>query len=552
MDSDGDGIADRVETDSDSDGDGIPNHADDDSDGDTASDSMEARSTDPCTPADSDGDSIPDFLDLDSDNDGLRDVDEAAQGSNPTSSDSDDDGFSDFREHAAESDPNDPTSVIPETDLFVVLPYREDPVFNRVRFSSKVTQADVYLLMNTNRSMTTEVGNAQAGMELTTIPQIQEVIPNVFFGAGGFDDYPLGPHGETGDLPFYQLIGMVPFEQDTGAMGPMFAESSDVSTWAASGANGMPDIIDAIRAYPKHHGGNGCDAGIEAIYQIATGAGVSWPEGSNRWRMWDSGSIPASDCSSVATEFGPRRGYPCFRAGSLPIIVYVSDAPFHDPLPDGWARDTRDLEGSCTYSEVPDASRYETAVTALRDIGARVIALSTDTMPSDVLRFPATNHMCSLARETGSVRADGTPLCFELGLSGEMISRRMGEGIGELVNGTPHDIEGSVENIEGANPDDFDARMFIRSIVPVEAYRDGVPGVNRGVSYYRHDTTTFYEVIPGTELEFRIDLVNEVRPSGDFPQVFKARITAIGNRVARLSERRIFIIVPSQDGTHEL
>ena len=35
--------------------------------------------------------------------------------------------------------------------------------------------------------------------------------------------------------------------------------------------NGVPDIIDAVRGYPRHSGGNGCESGVEGLYQTATG-----------------------------------------------------------------------------------------------------------------------------------------------------------------------------------------------------------------------------------------------------------------------------------------
>jgi hypothetical protein len=303
-----------------------------------------------------------------------------------------------------------------------------------------------------------------------------------------------------------------------------------------TGPNGIPDIIDAVRAYPRHYGGNGCESGTEALYQVATGAGVSWP----------GGSIPAKSCPAIPDESGPRRGYPCFRPGSLPIIVYVSDAPFHEPLPAGWPLDT--LEGeSCRYTDVPSAHTYEQALAALRSIGARVVSLSTDYIPSNP-GYPATAQMCNLARDTGAVRPDGTPLCFELGPEGTMITSEVVRAIAELVGGTPQDVSTTTENVPG-NPDDFDARRFIKSIRPREGYRDGRMGPMPGFTYERRDDTTFYQVIPGTLVEFDIDFWNDVRPPADVAQVFQARIIVLGNRVARLDERRVFIVVPPEGGT---
>lgn len=81
-DSDSDGIPDDVEGTGDPDGDGIPNLNDLDSDGDGIDDAVEGD-------IDLDGDGLPNFLDLDSDGDGQTDAEE----------------------HAAQTDPYDPTDV---------------------------------------------------------------------------------------------------------------------------------------------------------------------------------------------------------------------------------------------------------------------------------------------------------------------------------------------------------------------------------------------------------------------------------------------------------
>ncbi|MCS6797280.1 MAG: hypothetical protein NZ898_01905 [Myxococcota bacterium] len=538
-DTDRDGVADELETMADTDGDGTPNHLDDDSDGDGIPDAMEAGPR-PCTIADGDGDGVIDSHDSDSDNDGLTDREELDHGTDPHAIDTDGDGVTDLGEvHGTGTDPTDPSSTIPETDFFVVLPYNGPRENRTLRFGTNIQVADVFFLMDTTGSMYSEVGNVQRGMETVIIPGVQDLIPNVQFGAGGFDDFPVGAHGGGTDLPYYHLIDIVPFEQDMGAMTARFSPSSDVMTFQSGGPNGVRDIIDAVRAYPRHSGGNGCESGVEALYMTATGSGTSWPAGG--WGGM-AGSIPAKTCPSIPDEPGPRRGYPCFRPGALPIIVYVSDAPFHEPLPPGWPLD--ELEGaSCTYTDVPGARLYVDALEALRAIGARVVSLSTDYIPSNP-GYPATAQMCNLARDTGSVRADGSPLCFELGPEGTRITSEVVNAIAELVGGTPQDVSTRTENVPG-NPDDFDATRFIKSIVPVEGYRDGIPGTG----YTRKDMTTFYGVIPGTLVDFAIDFWNDVRPPAATAQIFRARIIVVGNGVADLDSRNVYIIVPPEGGT---
>ncbi len=512
-DTDGDGIADDAEGDGDPDGDGTPSYLDDDSDGDGIPDSEEWLSDNPCSPTDTDGDGVYDPFDTDSDNDGLPDGREREIGTDPRNRDSDGDGVTDLGEvEGSMTDPTDPTSTIPEGDFFVVLPYNGSHENRTLRFGTDISVADVFFLMDTTGSMYSEVGNVQDRMETVIIPGVQALIPDVQFGAGGFDDFPVGSHGSSSDLPYYHLVDIVPPTQD-------------------SDSNGTPDIIDAVRSYPRHSGANGCESGVEALYQTATGEGVAW----------SGGAVPPKSCPVIPDEAGMRRGYPCFRPGALPIIVYVSDAPFHNPVPSGWPTDT--LEGtSCNYTDVPTAHTYAQALDSLLGIGARVVSLSSDDFGDP--GYPSTEHMCNLSRDTGSVRGDGSPLCFEIGGSGTMIDMDVVNAIAELVGGTPQDVSTRTENVPG-NPDEFDATLFIKSIVPLEGYRDGIAGTG----YDSKDDTTFYGVIPGTLVDFTIDFWNDVRPPAATAQIFKAKIIVVGNGVADLDSRNVYIVVPPEGGT---
>jgi hypothetical protein len=87
-------------------------------------------------------------------------------------------------------------------------------------------------------------------------------------------------------------------------------------------------------------------------------------------------------------------------------------------------------------------------------------------------------------------------------------------------------------------------RRVLKSIVPLEGYAGTVSGPMPGVTYTSKDTTTFYAVIPGTEVEFTVDFYNDVRPPAETAQIFRARIIVVGNGVADLDEREVYIVVP--------
>ncbi|MFT5358774.1 MAG: hypothetical protein ACI9KE_006013, partial [Polyangiales bacterium] len=360
-DMDGDGIADFREGSADPDLDGIPAEQDLDSDGDGISDAMEAG-MDPCGPPNSDGDDTPDFLDNDSDNDGLTDSEEVAAGTNPRVSDSDGDGIPDLVElRGSRTDPNDSASSIPDTDFFVVLPYNGSRENRTLRFGTNIEVADIFFLVDMTGSMQGERSNLISGLLTTIVPGIQAAIPNVQFGAGGFDDYPSGSYGGNRDLPFYLLREIDTVEMDRGAWSLPASPRASCPNGGANdigmltGApNGLPDIQEAIEGLPCHQGGDGPESYVPALFSTATGLGLTWP----------GGSIPGRTCPSVPDEPVARQGYPCFRPGALPIVLLFGDANFHNGP-----------GGSQPYTSIPAAPTYANTAAALNSIGTRVISI---------------------------------------------------------------------------------------------------------------------------------------------------------------------------------
>jgi hypothetical protein len=325
-------------------------------------------------------------------------------------------------------------------------------------------------------------------------------------------------------LPFYLLRDIGSPTEDRGAWSVGGASATACPGGIgriAGGANGRPDILEAVEGLGCHTGLDGEESTGPALWATATGMGLSWPAS-----QWPAGSIPARTCPAIPDEPGPRRGYPCFRSGSLPIILVFGDNRWHNG-PGGHA----------TYF-FPAPSFVETAA-ALNGIGARVLSI-TNTTGAPPLGYG------EITRETGTVRPDGTPLTFSIAAGGDGLSRAVVDAVAQLVGGTPQDVSTTTENVAGVNPDNFDATRFIKAIVPVEGYRDGIPGAMPGVSYASKDATTFYQVIPGTQVEFSVDFWNDVRPPAEVAQIFQARIIVMGNGVARLDERRVYIVVPPE------
>ncbi len=495
IDSDGDGIRDEVEGMGDFDGDGTPNHLDTDADGDGISDRDEHDGANACSRPDTDGDGSPDWLDLDSDNDGLTDADEVGiYHTNPRAIDSDGDGVSDLGEVAGTmTDPNDPTISLPDGDFFVVLPHFGVRENRTLLFGTDITQADVFFLIDTTGSMQGAIDNVNTSLR-SLATDIAAAIPNVQFGTGSYEDFPVDPYGNT--------AGSFGITRDNF---PFRLESVITADIAA---------VQATLSLSANGGYDGPESATEAIYLTATGEGLTYP----------GGSIPAQNCAAVPDEVGRRRGYPCFRPGSLPIVVVVTDANFHNGF-----------GGSAAYAGTvgPVAHSFDQAVAALNRIGARTIGVNLRGARAD---------LDALARATGSVDGSGTTLVYD-GEPGST-SAQILTGIQTLIGGTPQDVTTRTENVAG-NPDEFDATLFIKSITPIEGYRDGIAGAG----YASKDDVAFYQVIPGTQVEFAIDFYNDVREPAATAQIYRARIIVVGNGVADLSARNVYIVVPPEGGT---
>jgi hypothetical protein len=243
--------------------------------------------------------------------------------------------------------------------------------------------------------------------------------------------------------------------------------------------------------------------------------------------MGSSWSLAPRTCEPVLDETGIRRGYPCFRPGSLPIVVLVTDLEWHNGNTDGlrWP-----------YSIIePAPHTLPEAAAALSAIGGRYIGVVVNGMWR-------TDHE-AVANMTGSVDETGMPLVYNAAAG--QVSDAIVEGIATLALRTPQDVTTATEDVP-PNPGEVDATLFIKAITPVEGYG---PGGIAGAGYREKDDVAFYGVTPGTLVDFDVDFYNDIVMPPATAQIFRARIYVLGNRVARLSERQVYIIVPPEGGT---
>jgi hypothetical protein len=413
---------------------------------------------------------------------------------------------SDLIEAAAATDPTDATSLPREPTILSLPPVGESADVT-VRFVNRVENADVFFLVDTTGSMSEERMNLIDGMVDVVIPALTEAFVFVRFGAGGFDDYPVASYGSGTDVPFYLLTTMIDGLVDEARWSEGSMGCPDRIGRLEGGANMEPDIVDALKGLACHGGGDLPESAIPALYATATGMGLSW----------DGGSVaPQTECPTGTL------GYPCFSPDALPIIVLVGDAAFHNG-PAG---------ALVAYEGIPGAPAHSETVDALVAIGARVVTIYSGDGAGQ-------SDYVTIARDTGAVTPDGSPLAFDISPNGSGIDMTVVNAMRALAEGTTQDVRASAVDDDD---DAFDAATLVSGIVTGEGYApDGSAGPGP-TSYASKDATTFMGVQPSSEFELIVTLSNASVEPMESARVLVLRVNAIGTGGAAFASRRLFLV----------
>jgi hypothetical protein len=549
-DSDNDLISDADELARDPDGDMIPAFRDLDSDEDCRPDTAEAGDADLMTlPVDSDLDGAGDWLDLDSDNDGLLDnlEDINCNGqrdgteSSTTDDDTDDDGVTDLVEVAAGTNPNDPADNPQANGDFVfTVPYMlpPDPTMDTLDFATDISQADVAFAMDTTGSMGGEINTLKVSLG-SIVSTLAADIPNIAFAVGGYDDFPTPPYGDPGfgDQPWYLRHRVM-----------------TVST-----APGLASVQAQVNSLTTHYGADGPESGWEALHQIATGLGTTVGAASvPAFNPATAPPVPVPAGESVGTIGGVG-----FRAGSLPIVVIITDYNSHNGNP------------GTEYSFAGAATR-SSSISEAMGLGIRVIGVvsqggdyvnakadvNTAVVQTGALVPPAAWGTPGVDRPAGCAAAqcctgingageptDGAgmcPLTFTVDGAGNGLGNAVTRAIQVLTTFGVIDIGATIAD------DPADAIDAVAAFVDYIQANPSAPAPCVG-GLTAVDTNgdgrldTFTNVNPGTVVCFDVvPKMNTVVMPLPAPQMFKATITVTGDGVTTLDTRDIYFLVPPE------
>lgn len=438
----------------------------------------------------------------------------------------------------------------PQTDFFFVLPY-EDPTGPQMKpldFSTEVPAMDVFFAMDATGSMLGEITNLQNALNNTVVPGVQAEVPDTYFGAGVFQDFPVDPYGSASgtdcgggalDEPDQ------PFKLFQTITGDISAVQTGVNSFSTGSA-------------PIGCGNDWAESMIEGLYQIATGEGLTGPG------LTD---VPANNDGI---------GGVAYRQGTMPVVVPISDAFSHAPGENVTCPTFSDDNSYIGAVATVAHSRQETK-DALNSICARVVGIASiesffdpictgqgdeedmaratgaRVLPEawDIPERPAgcaPGQCCTDFNGTGRAPdPDGLcPLVFRVDSAGSGLGQHIVTGIQMLARYATFDVnterDGETSDIDGVPlPGGATTADFVKSITPVQFELPPPPPVLPDPVI---NGDTFGNVTPGTIVSFDVSAYNDFLPQGPQAQVFRAYIRVLAGGCTDLDQREVFILVP--------
>jgi hypothetical protein len=301
------------------------------------------------------------------------------------------------------------------------------------------------------------------------VPAVNTAIADAVMGVGNFRDY------------------------DDGADDGMYGGPTDYTYRNNQSMTAtIGDVQTALNGLMIGDGDDGPESSTEGLYQAVAGT-----------------------CAD-----GSGFGAACFRSMSHPIVVHVTDAPFHNGP-----------GGSNPYPGSFGLHTFDQMIAALNAQNVKVVGAAIGTFGI----FSSQADLNSLAMATSSRAADGSTTVYRA--MGGNVSASVVDGIVDLVGAATQDV--SAHSIDDT-ADTVDATQFITAITPDHA--------SRAISSM--DATTFYGVPGGATVTFDVTFVNDTMPSTSRVQIYKAYIEVfdLGSGTP-LDRRNVYIVIPAMGGS---
>ncbi len=393
-------------------------------------------------------------------------------------------------------------STYPAYDLTVTLPFNGPEVTFEMQAEPRATRLDVHLNVDTTGSFSGEINNLKSALGNTIIPALRARVGDLAMGVSRFGEFPVAPFGRNTDHAYNLLT-------------PITVDLAQVTTAVNS--------LDR----PLQNGGDPAEPWGEALYQIATGEGLSGLAIGNIARFTPpAGTAPGSVFGGVG-----------FRAGAARVVINVTDARSHEPSDYGEA--------------VPGTHSTTQATAALQLIGARMIGIASGDGSRAQMEAiaigtgavaPASGGRCPTGISGSSRGAVNgmCPLVFDIAEDGTGLGAALVDGILRFLDSLAFAL------VDGRASDD--PRGFVRAIEAASAVApEGATAPRRED---RSPTTmldgvpdTFVTVPTRTRLTFRAHLRNTTTPETEYPQLYFVRVTLVGDGVV-VGERMVRVIIP--------
>ena len=373
----------------------------------------------------------------------------------------------------------EPDPDVPEEPRTCIeIPIDGSPIDVDLTIQAEVGRADVTFLIDRTQSMEQEIDTIRARLRDRIAPGVREDIPDSSFAVATFADFPVPPHGAAGDDPFSLVF-------------PLTDDVTRVQT--------------AINAIELGDGGDGPESQVEALYQLATGEGISpYVE-------------PSSGCP------GGGFGYACNRPDAVPTVLLFTDDVFHNGP-----------GGSEPYTNVSRTHRYNETVSALVARNMRVIGFDSGT-------GRATANLRRIADDTQAVDTAGNPLVYSIGQNGAGLSDNVIDALRTFASSAIFDVDTVLSDADPA--DGVDVRAFVDKVTPKAA--TPMSGIDR----IDEENGAFIGARAGTTLEFTLTLMNDVVVPGDTARTFLLRIVFRGDMTAQLGSELVELVIPGADGS---